>query len=219
MKKSIYKIENIINHKVYIGQTNNVKRRFSEHKARGYGNEGQKKLYRAFNKYGIENFTFSIIETDIENYDEKEQYRIKYYDSIENGYNISEGGEHPPVMCKEEHPMAVHTQKDIDNIIYLLKETSTSTKDIAKITGYNISSINRINLGELWHDDNIDYPIRKIQTAQGKAERAKSIIYDLLNTKLTQKEIAKKHGVGRTTVTAINNGQNHRDKNLSYPLR
>ena len=65
-------------------------------------------------------------------------------------------------MCKEEHPMAAHTQKDIDNIIYLLKETSTSTKDIAKITGYNISSINRINLGELWHDDNIDYPIRKI---------------------------------------------------------
>ncbi|MBP3801427.1 MAG: helix-turn-helix domain-containing protein [Clostridia bacterium] len=30
------------------------------------------------------------------------------------------------------------------------------------------------------------------------------------NTTLTQKEIAKKYNVSRTTVTAINNGQNHK---------
>ena len=39
------------------------------------------------------------------------------------------------------------------------------------------------------------------------------------NTNLTQKEIALKYNVGRTTITAINNGQNFRDNNLNYPLR
>jgi len=45
------------------------------------------------------------------------------------------------------------------------------------------------------------------------------IIDDLLNTTLTQKEIAKKYGCARTTVTAINNGQNFPQNNLIYPLR
>ena len=45
------------------------------------------------------------------------------------------------------------------------------------------------------------------------------IIDDLLNTNLTQKEIALKYNVGRTTITAINNGQNFKDNNLNYPLR
>ena len=32
-------------------------------------------------------------------------------------------------------------------------------------------------------------------------------------------KIAEKYGCGRTTVTAINNGQNHKQNNLIYPLR
>ena len=57
------------------------------------------------------------------------------------------------------------------------------------------------------------------QTKINKAERANLIINDLLNTTLTQNQIASKYGVGRTTITAINNGQNFYDANLSYPLR
>lgn len=36
---------------------------------------------------------------------------------------------------------------------------------------------------------------------------------------MTQKEIAKKYGVGRTTITAINRGQNHKREHLEYPIR
>jgi hypothetical protein len=67
----------------------------------------------------------------------------------------------------------------------LLKETKLTTKEIASLTHYNISSINRINLGELHYDETMDYPIRKDNTKVNKAERAKLIIYDLLNTSLT----------------------------------
>lgn len=159
MEKYIYKIENLINHKIYIGQTNNYKRRFIEHKNRGYKKD-TKVLYYAFDKYGIENFDFSIIEF-VKNYNEREKYWIKYYDSFENGYNMTEGGEEPPVFHGENHHLATHTQIDNDYIVYLLKETNISIKDIAKLTNYNTSSINRINKGEMWHQDNLEYPIRK----------------------------------------------------------
>ena len=218
--KYIYKIENLINHKIYIGQTNNLKRRFSEHKARGYKIDYHKVLYYAFDKYGIENFSFNMIE-EVEDCDAncREQYWIAYYDSFENGYNMTEGGDVPPTLKGIKHPRCSHSIDVIQLVKQLLKETTLSTKEIANLTNYNISSINRINLGELHYDENIEYPIRKEQTKINKAERANLIINDLLNTTLTQKQIASKYGVGRTTITAINNGQNFYDANLSYPLR
>lgn len=53
-------------------------------------------LYNAFNKYGIENFLFEIIETNIPNeqIDIKEKYYINFYSSKvnQNGYNVADGG-------------------------------------------------------------------------------------------------------------------------------
>lgn len=218
MKKFIYKIENLINHKIYIGQTNNIKRRFSEHKARGYEINSHKALYYAFDKYGVENFKFEIIE-ETEDYNEREKYWIKYYDSYKNGYNMTEGGDVPPYLAGIKHPQTIHSIEQVDLVKKLLKETKLTTQEISKITDYNVSSINRINLGELWHDNIHIYPIRKEQTKINKIERANNIIYDLLNTDLTQKQIAEKYGVGRTTITAINNGQNFYNDKFNYPLR
>jgi hypothetical protein len=52
------------------------------------------KLFYAFSKYPIDEWSTEIIfETDSkEELDEKEQYFIEYYDSINNGYNILKGG-------------------------------------------------------------------------------------------------------------------------------
>lgn len=72
----IYKITNVINGKVYIGQSSNVERRFSQHKS-PYEQErfSEKPLYRAFKKYGIENFTFEILEEcEISQLNEKEKF-------------------------------------------------------------------------------------------------------------------------------------------------
>lgn len=218
--KYIYKIENLINHKIYIGQTNNIKRRFAEHRNKTHFKEPNKILYYAFDKYGINNFSFEVIdEVSEDKANEREKYWINYYDSFENGYNMTEGGENPPVFQGIEHPLCNHSITEIQLVKKLLKETKLTIKEIAQLTHYNTSSINRINLGELHYDKTITYPIRKEHTKINKVERAKLIINDLLNTKLTQKEIASKYNVGRTTVTAINNGQNFYDASLSYPLR
>ena len=91
----IYKIENLLNHKIYIGQSNDIQRRFYEHKARYHdinSNCYHKPLYCAFRKYGLENFSFEIIEEcDLAIINEKEKYWITYYNSVSPyGYNILE---------------------------------------------------------------------------------------------------------------------------------
>lgn len=96
----IYKITNKINNKCYIGQTiKSGEERWKEHQQHAYGshsNDINKTLYQAIRKYGIENFTFDIIQDNIETVeqlDKAEIYWIDYYNSFVKGYNETFGGQ------------------------------------------------------------------------------------------------------------------------------
>ena len=86
----IYKITNIQNNKVYIGQTiRPIEQRFYRHLNDALNNILDTHFARAIRKYGKENFI--IEEIDIaqnqEELNQKEQYWIRYYNSVEEGYN------------------------------------------------------------------------------------------------------------------------------------
>jgi group I intron endonuclease len=95
--QGIYEIKNKINNKVYIGQSNNIEWRWQQH---GYLLNNYKSdsihLQHAWDKYGSENFEFSILEEvlDLSLLNEKEIYWINFKQSYlrEFGYNISGGG-------------------------------------------------------------------------------------------------------------------------------
>ena len=92
----IYKITNLINKKVYIGQTKEgFQRRFWLHRWQLRNNaHDNKHLQSAWNKYGEENFSFEVIKIcKKEDVDEEEKKFIKFY--RENGpcYNIQDGGQ------------------------------------------------------------------------------------------------------------------------------
>lgn len=93
----IYKIENKINGKIYIGQSVDVFRRLKKH-LWDINKDNNTYLARALNRYGIENFTYEIIEIcSPEELDEKEINYIKQYHSYVNdpdggGYNLNTGG-------------------------------------------------------------------------------------------------------------------------------
>jgi hypothetical protein len=93
----IYCILNTKNNKKYIGQTTakNPKTRWSGHlSAFRRGKNICPKLNRAFAKYGVENFTFSILDVCLSQseLDEREIFWIKKYNTISEGYNIKIGG-------------------------------------------------------------------------------------------------------------------------------
>lgn len=90
----IYKIENISNNKIYVGQSSDIKSRWTHHKSDLNNNRHHNNhLQSAWNKYGENNFKFSIIELcDEVKLDERERFWIKEYDSYNSGYNQDCGG-------------------------------------------------------------------------------------------------------------------------------
>lgn len=101
----IYKITNKINKKIYIGQTvRPLKRRWSEHCKSAFKKDGNSTLYRAMNKYGIENFKITIISTceNMEQMNHREKYYIKLFNTLSpNGYNLMSGGKSGGFASKE----------------------------------------------------------------------------------------------------------------------
>lgn len=96
----IYKITNIINNKCYIGQTiKQPEKRWKEHQQHAFGlhqNDKNKVLYQAIRKYGLENFTFEVLQDNIQSYDELDKaeiYWINFYNSYLKGYNATSGGQ------------------------------------------------------------------------------------------------------------------------------
>ena len=94
-KGTIYKIENLMNGKVYVGQTRvGFEKRLNEHlyalKKNTHNNDY---LQRAWNKYSEENFSFSIIAScEIKELDRLETEWISYYKKNNLSYNLESGG-------------------------------------------------------------------------------------------------------------------------------
>lgn len=94
MKKisGIYKITNQVNGKVYVGQSIDIRRRWSEERSRARNSETKEisAIYAAMNKYGVENFTFEVIEECMpEMLSVREQYWIDTLQTFSpQGYNL-----------------------------------------------------------------------------------------------------------------------------------
>ena len=91
----IYKIENIKDKRVYIGQSTNVRNRLREHikSALGISTIANQAVHQAMAEEGLENFTFYLIDDcDRDILNEREKYWIDFYKSNEWGYNRTRGG-------------------------------------------------------------------------------------------------------------------------------
>lgn len=90
----IYRITNIQTQQAYIGQARDIKDRFVEHIkcSLGIDTPGHNKLYTNTMKYGIDNFTFELLEQcPVDELDIKEKYWISFYDTYNNGLNSNRG--------------------------------------------------------------------------------------------------------------------------------
>lgn len=141
----IYKIENTVNGKVYIGKTlATPEQRWREHLHDSQKSEcADRPLYRAFKKYGFEKFQLTTIEQcDSAQVDERERYWIEYYGSFKNGYNATIGGDGKR-YC------------DYD-LIFALYQQGKNIKEIAEITQYDIGTCRKaLNDSGVTHEDRV----------------------------------------------------------------
>lgn len=91
----IYLITNTVNDRKYVGQTRQqLNKRWLSHitESRTYSD---RPLYRAMNKYGLDNFKIRILEEcDADKLNEREIYWIDFLESYRNGYNATTGGDY-----------------------------------------------------------------------------------------------------------------------------
>lgn len=107
----IYCITNLVNGKKYIGQSVNIKSRWLQEKNL---NGVNRHLKSAFQKYGLENFSFQVLEEcSREDLNRKEQEYIKKFNTTdrEAGYNQTTGGDHYKVVNRV--PMSEETKRKI----------------------------------------------------------------------------------------------------------
>ena len=97
----------------YIGQAQSLSKRKQQHLSSLRNNRHYNlHLQRAWNKYGEDNFSWSVLELcNIDYLDEREQYWINKYDSFNNGFNQTLGGDgkrgyHESDETKEKHAIA-----------------------------------------------------------------------------------------------------------------
>lgn len=99
MKKNcgIYIIKNKINNMVYIGQSVNIMARWYAHKQAAKQPRDQSyntDIHKAMRALGVENFHYEILENcSFKELSEKEIFWIAKFDSYNNGYNMTPGGE------------------------------------------------------------------------------------------------------------------------------
>lgn len=91
----IYQIKNLVNNKSYIGLSVDIEKRWAQHKnALNKNRHCNEKLQNAWNKYGVENFQWNILEEcEYEKCFDREIYYIQLFNSFDQGYNLTRGGD------------------------------------------------------------------------------------------------------------------------------
>ena len=191
MRGFIYKITNTINGKSYIGQTiQNVKERFYQHCATKCSKAvSNKAIHRAIKKYGKSNFTVEVIEEiDSANLNDRERYWIKCYNSYNNGYNSTKGGQDG---CK---PF-----KDLD-VESIIKEYNTG-KSLRTLG--TIFKVDKQTIKDLLIRHNVE--LRTTRTYKLSQKDRDKVLEDFASG-LSRKEIMIKWNISKSYLSQLING-------------
>ena len=191
MRGFIYKITNKINGKSYIGQTiQNVKERFYQHCATKCSQAILNMvIHKAINKYDKSNFTIEVIEeVESTNLNDRERYWIRYYDSYNNGYNSTEGGQDGIKLFKN---------LDTESIIREYK-SGKSLREIGRLF-----NVDKQTIKDLLVRNNIN--LRATRTYKLSQKDREDIIKDL-SLGLSRKEIISKWHISKGYLSQLING-------------
>lgn len=229
----IYLLTNLVNGKKYVGQSTDINRRFSEHLRSAQPDKYPQKserdancpIHKAMVKYGVNNFSLTILEEcPKEQLNEQERYWIEKLNTyIDNGqgYNVTKGGQENFGLKGEKHSQAKLTQKEVDHIKTLLKETNMTLVEIMEIYPFvSKSTLSLINNGKTWAVEGETYPLRVMSTANkgaknGRAKFSEDQVMEI-RTKHSQgvspKELYSEYGkiASEAAIKAIIYGQSYR---------
>jgi putative endonuclease len=190
----IYKILNLVNNKLYIGQTTlTLEKRIYAYKydAMTFSKGKYKyksKIIKAIAKYGLENFKFTVIDTALnqQELDEKEKFWIKKLNSTDrdSGYNIQLGG----------FGVGKHSEETKQLMSAIKKGKPAHNKGKPGLSG------------------------ERVGTATLTQEQADKIREEYRAGQITSRQLAYKYNVSKTTILGVINNKHYKTANGKVEL-
>ena len=176
-KSGIYKITNLINGKVYIGSAVDIKQRWFVHKSTlNKGIHCNTHLQRAWNKFGQNNFDFSIIENcKPKLLIEREQHYIDEYKACSEIYNIcSVAGSVAGIKFSEESKIKIsNATSGYKNPFYGKTHTEESKNKISAMAKLRLANKNRHPMFGKHHTDKTKKKISDAHTGMAATEQTR----------------------------------------------
>ena len=168
-------------------------------------------LEQIANKYNIHLSTLSNINNG----------HTYYHSTIQ--YPIRNKKECKQVIAGIKNKNSKFTEQDLKEIYDLLQNRQDLTmQEIAKQYKVYASTIQNINLGKTYYNNNLIYPLRKPKTGSRKLtqEQVINIISEIKqHPKESLASIGRRFNINRRTISSINCGTTYKQKNEKYPIR
>lgn len=142
IKSGIYGIKNKLDHKIYVGKSKNIKRRWSGHrsnlKRKVKRKDTNRYLWNAVQKYGLENFEFIILEElpiDEDIFKIRELHWMDYYNSYNTdfGYNLRRDSKTSMIVHDDTKALISQAVKGENNPNYGNKWTDEQKKYMSEL--------------------------------------------------------------------------------------
>lgn len=206
----IYKAQNTVNNKVYIGATtNSVEQRKLDHTERATrGEEG--KFQQAISTYGAEAFIWEQVDTasSVDELAYKEKQYIYEYNAKDNGYNSDEGG---------GFNKTVYQYNLLDGSLINRFSCLTDASNLVNATKQCISraclSVNNSYKGYYWSYEFIE-PFKPNVDNRKKEVLQFNLNGDLLNRFNSVADASKFSGISKTCISRVCRGE--RDQSGGY---
>ena len=209
----IYSYKNKTNGKRYIGQTINPQQRKSAHISDS--THIDTKFYRAVRKYGWDNFEYEILaeSEDRNELDKLEVDFIKSFNSIENGYNIRSGGEHPTMgeetKKKLQQANAFQNAELSEKEIIELRIAYLNYDSPSQI--YNEKYKDRLHFNSflnIWTGARYAYVMPEVfEQRQGRRKYSEEVVKEIRRVReeenLSYDKLAKRFGIPKPTIADI----------------
>ena len=214
MSCGIYKYENLITHQIYIGQAIDLSERYKKHKQNISDLNHTEDFYIGLREYGLENFSYEILEEfDVfnqEQLNELECYYIEKYNSMRpNGYNMVPGGSNGAGLAKSKSVYQFDLFGNFIQEFYSAHEASRQTNiDYSSICSCcRKEKLNTKNFQ--WSYDKEDASIKDIHTQVIYRDR-RVLQYDkngnIIQIYSTLSEAAAASGVAKSTISNVCRG-------------
>lgn len=191
----VYRIKNVVNGKIYIGSSVDLMNRMYCHKSRlRRGIHKNPHLQSAWNKYGEENFEFTVLEI-VENKDDVLDVEQLYLDTYHPDYNVFKYTEY---TRRDDHLTDEHKEKiskskqgtnvGEDNHFYGRKHSRETKKKLSIIASERILSdehkanIGKAQIGEKSHYAKLTWDkVREIRRLYEKEHWTEHMLIDKFN--------------------------------------